>query len=173
MKPVFYKLIVCGVCALASGSIAKAQDTTTTGQSTYAQLSALTSQIAILKAQAQVAQLQQQIDQIKHAAGDGTNAQAPTVALPYGRGAVPVVTPPLGGGLPQVVSISGTGQRLTALVALPDGGEIEVAPGTSIGGGAVVQSISPNAVRVIQSGQLLALPFAGGGMNASVYTPGG
>lgn len=174
MKPFFYTLTACGFLAL--GSQARAQDSTT-DTSTYGQLSALTGQIAILKAQAQVAQLQQQIADAKRSES-ASAAPAPTpvftptqAAMPgYPPGLTPTpVAPVVTDTKPQVISISGAGQRLTALLQMSSGGEVEAGPGTPLGNGMVVQYITPSSVQVMQNGQLRVLPFAGGG----AYAPGG
>lgn len=172
MKPFFYTLIACGVGVFAFVPQARAQDSTP-DTSTYGQLSALTGQIAILKAQAQVAELQQQIASAKRSAdATTTTAPAPTQAsVPsYPQGGVPApVMPTVSDTKPQVVSISGRGQRLTALLQMPGGGEMEAAPGTPIGNGMTVEYITPNTVQIMQNGQVTVLPFAGGG----AYAPGG
>lgn len=172
MKPFFYTLVACGIVALALVPQARAQGSTTDSSSTYGQLSALTGQIAILKAQAQVAQLQQQIAAAKHSADRAgeppTSGQAGASA--YQSGGVPVpAMPAMGSAQPQVLSISGQGARLTALLQMPSGGQVEATPGTPLGGGMTVEYITPSAVQVIQNGQPVVLPFAGGGSSA----PGG
>lgn len=160
MKPFFYTLIACGIGVLVLAPQARAQDATT-DSTTYGQLSALTGQIAILKAQVQVAQLQQQIADAKKRA-DSTSAvpsSAQAGATGYPGGGVPV----LGNTQPQVLSISGQERRLTALIQMPGGGDVEATPGTPLGNGMVVEYITPSAVQIMRDGQLVVLPFAGSG----------
>lgn len=176
MKPFHYMLMACGLGVLACGPQARAQDATTNAQGTYGQLSDLISQIAILKAQLQVLQLKQQI---AASARDMSDLSAPASGpVPSAQAGVlpPPPTPTLGrlqsgapgasGTLelePHILSIAGQGEQLSALLLMPGGGEVQVVPGTLLGDGSMVKAISPQSVRVIQRGTLVALPFAGSG----------
>lgn len=163
MKPVFATVMACGITILIAHTQAKAQSMPESSTSTYGELSSLTSQIAILKAQAEVASLQQQIAETKKNTGN----------LAEQGGAVPQPPSARVNNLPQVLFISGRGQHLNALLLMPGGGEVEVKPGTPLGNGIVVQSLSMDSVYITQNGYFFALPFANSSMSNSAYTPGG
>lgn len=163
MKPVFATAIVCGIMIIIANTQVKAQSISKSNTSTYGELSSLTSQIAILKAQAEVATLEQQIAQTKKNT-DSFSEQGGTTSQPPSAQA---------NNLPQVLFISGRGKHLNALLLMPGGGEVEVRPGTPLGNGIVVQSLSMDSVYITQNRYFFALPFANSSMSNSAYTPGG
>lgn len=182
MKFFHYMLIASGLGVLVCASQAPAQTADAAG--TYGQLSSLVSQIAILKAQLQIVQLKQQI-----AASNremlGYSQSAQSMSVQPGLSATPSrlafdntrqeLSMPTGrSGLePHILSISGQGWRLSALLRMPDGGEVEAVPGTLLGDGLVVKAVSPDSVRVIQNGRLVALPFAASYASGRYFAPGG
>lgn len=171
MKPILSAFIACGILALVQNTQAKAQDSSPDNAPTYGELSSLTSQIAILKAQAEVADLQRQIAQTKRDTA-GLSGQGAVTSLPSLTQANNL-NEPLANNLPHVLEISGSGQRLSALLLMPGGGEIEVKPGTPLGNDVFVQSLSTDAVYISQNGYFFALPFANSGMSNSADAPGG
>lgn len=167
MKCSYYSLIAYGLTLLVWGTQAQAQAVSSVAApTTYGQLADLVSQIAILKAQIQVVQLQQQIETAKRGA-DGAFGTDIVPALPN----APPALKSSGRGFskPEIVSISGRGQNLTAILLMPDGGEVRVVAGTALGNGEHVRDVTPQAVQLSQDGKLIALPFIGG----SLYAPGG
>lgn len=167
MKLFYYSLLTCGLSFLVLEGAAKAQDASASAQSSsYGQLADLVSQIAILKAQMQVVQLQQQIEAAKRGtigvSGTGGVPPLPNTSSAANSGA-------MGYGSPEIISISGREGRLSAVLLMPGGSEVNVVAGTPVGNGAFVRSVSPQAVQLIQDGKLIALPFVGSGTLA----PGG
>uniref|UniRef100_E6QB51 Type IV pilus biogenesis protein PilP n=1 Tax=mine drainage metagenome TaxID=410659 RepID=E6QB51_9ZZZZ len=143
---------------------------------TVGELDALYSQIALLKGQLAVAKLKHGITEAGKPSGDeGTPFQS-TNQSPYGGipSAFPMGTSPLQGaspsqraarieGLPQVLSISGSGTDLTAQIAMPSGGETLVQTGAKVAGGFTVRSITAHGVNVSGKHGLESLPFAPSG----------
>lgn len=168
MKILCYCLISGGVLGLVLAAPAQAQ--TTAGQGTYGQLAALSDQIAILKAQAQIAQLQKEIITTKRetdlvATSRGSASSYPPGATPIQMPAAP------SDDEPHVISIAGRGWRLSAFLIMSNGAQIQVVPGTVLANGAMVQSISPDSVKVLQDGRIYALPFSGAGMSSTGLSP--
>lgn len=151
---------------------ARAQNTETQSPSTYGELSALTSQIAILKAQAAIANLKQQIAQTKRTTLDSAGQGDVPPSATAGQIDNPAPTDE-NANLPRILSISGEGKRLSALLLTPEGGEVEVKPGTPLGNGIIVQSLLTDAVYITKNGYFIALPFARSGVSNSPYAPGG
>lgn len=172
MKPIFAAFIACSVTTISANTQACAQSVSTPNTSTYGELSSLTSQIAILKAQAEIANLQQQIAQTKRSATN-LSGQGGIASIPSSTQSNSLSQPLASNNLPRVLFISGRGQHLSALLLTPGGGEIEVRPGTPLGNGIVVQSLSMDAVYITQNGYFFALPFADSSMSNSAYAPGG
>lgn len=186
MKPFHYMLIACGMGVLICGAQARAQDASTDPQGgAYGQLSSLISQITLLKAQLQVVQLKQQIAASARQISDASQP----VSSPLSRSPIGVLPPPpqlinkpQAGAAhtsnlvelePHILSIAGQGGQLSALLLMPGGGEVEVVPGTLLGDGSVVKAVSPQSVRVMQNGALVALPFAGTGGSSNIFMSGG
>ena len=130
----------------------------------------LQQQIAILTQQLKVAQLRQQIrdadakDDDANKAPVAAAAPSPPASTPIAASAAtaPASAPPPP-PLPQVVSISGAGNHLTAILLLPTGGEVVAYPAMGLPGGLTVHDVSPNGVHVMSGGELVDLPFEGSG----------
>lgn len=129
----------------------------------------LQQQIAILTQQLKVAQLQKQIRDADAKDDDTNKATLPSAAqtapapTPAPARATAAVAPPAPPPLPQVVSISGAGSHLTAVLLLPTGGEVVAYPAMGLPGGLTVHDVSPNGVHVMSGGDLVDLPFQGSG----------
>lgn len=129
---------------------------------TYGQLDALHDHIAILKEQLQIAKLKAGIAN----AGKPATTQALPGSISPGLG-IAENAPPSPGAvhrhratLPRVVSIDGRGARLSAVLLMPDGGEVIATPGLGLPGGLTVHDVSATGVRVMKAGTLFPLPFA-------------
>jgi type IV pilus biogenesis protein PilP len=120
----------------------------------------------LLKAQLEIAKLKQGITDAGRPSG--TSGPSPTGGIPSAFPMGASISPAAGPArLPQVLSISGSGANLSALLSMPNGGETLVRPGTKIAGGFTVRGITANGVEV--SSRLAAdrhgleeLPFAAG-----------
>ncbi len=130
------------------------------------ELDALHSQIALLKAQLEIAKLKQGITDAGKPSGAGSALPGGGFHSPFGAAAP---TNPLQGAsplqaasLPRVLSISGSGGNLSALLSMPDGGEMLVRPGMKLAGGMAVRRITANGVEVSGRHGLEGLPFAPG-----------
>ena len=126
----------------------------------YAQLATLNDRIALLKAQVQVAQLKQELSAASHTPITG---QAGIPGF-HPSDAPPPDTAQYG---PRILSISGRGTRLSALVQMPEGDQMMVVQGSTLSDGAVVESISPQSVMVSLNNHILFLPFASTALTAS------
>ena len=62
---------------------------------------------------------------------------------------------------PQVQMVSGVGNHLTAVIVLPNGGQVAARVGTTIPGVGQVKNISLNEVTVANKQQVINLPFVG------------
>lgn len=60
----------------------------------------------------------------------------------------------------QVAMVSGMGSNLTALITMPNGGQVVTRVGNHIAGIGQIKSISPNEVMVLDKQQTISLPFA-------------
>lgn len=154
MNKIFRIIVALGVCAYPLA--AKAQTAAPDAQTSYAQLAALNNQIALLKAQVQVAQLQQELAIANHGPimSQGRLPNLHTSSL------MPLISPDAMSDIPHILSISGRGRWLKALVQMPQGGEMMVVPGSMLSNGAIVQSITPQSVVVLLNNQRMSLPFS-------------
>ncbi|AHG19494.1 hypothetical protein Z042_07610 [Chania multitudinisentens RB-25] len=108
---------------------------------TVGDLEQLTAQNVLLAAQLQGEQLQRQL---RDSRNDG-QASSPAPVLPGTSTVAPAAAPKTAAG--KVLEISGTGQRLSARVALADGSVLEVVPGQVFPGtGLTVNSLSTAGV---------------------------
>lgn len=173
MKNFHFLLMTISLGIVAFCPSASAQDTTAAGQGTYGQLSALSDKIAILKAQAQIAQLQAEISAAKRNTDNSTmtsnhvSSYSPSIPRPFSA------NPANSDDIPHIISISGRGRRLSALLQTPQGAQIETVPGTILENGMMVKSISPTSVKVIENNQVFFLPFVGVEMSGANVQPGG
>jgi hypothetical protein len=72
--------------------------------------------------------------------------------------------------LPQIMSIEGRGMHLSAVLMMPDGGEVVASPGLPLTGGLTVHDINSAGVQVMQAGNLVSLPFeTGSGASEPVF----
>lgn len=123
------------------------------------ELDALHSQIALLKAQLEIAKLKQGITDAGKTAGAGS---AMTGGFPRQLSGMPSPTDfSQNASIPEVLSISGSGSNLSAVLSLPHGGELPVRPGMKVGE-LVVRSITANGVEVSGKHGVETLPFASG-----------
>ena len=99
-------------------------------------MESLRSEVALLKAQLDVAKARADLDAATHAASASMS------------------------GLPEIVSIYGTGVNLTAILSMPGGSRVRVAKGDRIAGGYKVASIDHSGVIVVRSKRRKALLFA-------------
>lgn len=158
------------VAVLILGNVAASAQDARPDQVDGQEIMQLQQQIAILEQQLKVAQLRKQIrdadakdDDASKAAAAASSPQAP---MPLAARAAPVVapsSPPPAPQLPQVVSISGAGSHLTAVLLLPTGGEVVAYPAMGLPGGLTVHDVGPNGVHVMSGGELVDLPFEGSG----------
>lgn len=109
---------------------------------TVLELGQIQSEIAILKAKLELAKLKSGIS--KSSGGGAVLAQEPE------------------GALPQVMTVQGMGNDLTADIALPDGGVQTVRKGSPLGNMRVV-SVTRDGVSVSRHGRVETLPFSDGG----------
>ncbi|MDD2859892.1 MAG: type IV pilus biogenesis protein PilP [Acidiphilium sp.] len=132
-----------------------------TPSTTISQLDALHDQIAVLKQQLQIAKLKAGISDAGKS-GSGASAATPTgfPGIGYGqpRQSAPVTSAPQA-SMPRVVSIDGRGSSLSAVLMMPDGGEVVATPGLGLGDGLTVHDVTASGVRVMKAGNLLPLPF--------------
>lgn len=157
------------VLALGNASVA-AQDASP-GPVDGHEIMQLQQQIAILEQQLKVAQLQKQIREAAAKDDDASKAAAaassPQAPMPLAARAAPAVAPsnppPAPPPLPQIVSISGAGNHLTAILLLPTGGQVVAYPAMGLPGGLTVHDVGPNGVHVMSGGELVDLPFEGSG----------
>lgn len=128
---------------------------------TISQLDALHDQIAVLKQQLQIAKLKAGISDAGKS-GSGSSSATPTgfPGIGYGqpRQPAPVTSAPPA-SMPRVVSIDGRGSSLSAVLMMPDGGEVVATPGLGLGDGLTVHDVTASGVRVMKAGNLLPLPF--------------
>lgn len=159
MNKICHILLAAGLYTLPFSLAAQAQVHAPTEdvQSSYAQLTSLNDQIALLKAQLQIAQLQQQLAVASHSS---TTVQSGVPAFPSS-----VIPPPTftdtTQNIPQILSISGRGKRLSAILQMPQGNEITVVPGTTLEDGAIVRYITPQTVMILLNNKTLYLAFSG------------
>ncbi len=146
------------------------------GNATVSQLDALHDQIAVLKQELEVAKLKAGI---KNAGNPNASMAPPALTgfpgLAYGQPPRPATTIPQRPShtLPRIVAIDGRGTRLSALLLMPDGGEIVAKPGLGLGDGLTVHDITASGVRVMKAGDLVPLPFVGNRDNAPARTDQG
>lgn len=150
--------------ALALADPASPSTTTTT----ISQLDSLNDQIALLKQELQIAKLKAGIK----SAGDTSTREpaAPTGIPGVGLGQLPrpaSVQPAPQDTMPRIVSIDGRGSRLSAILIMPDGGEIVATPGLGLGDGLTVHDVTASGVNVMKAGNLLPLPFISAQSSAS------
>jgi type IV pilus biogenesis protein PilP len=122
----------------------------------YRQLDELRSQNAILTETLKNAKLKNDISNV------GTNPiSQPGMTLggplSYQGSAQSGASAPLSG---QVQMVSGSENKLTALISLSNGGRVTVRVGSNIAGVGVVKSISKDEVMVASKTQIISLPFA-------------
>lgn len=122
----------------------------------YRQLDELRSQNAILTETLKNAKLKNDINSV------GTNPIGqPGLALggpsSYQGSAQSGAAAPLSA---QVQMVSGSENKLTALISLSNGGRVTVRVGSNIAGVGVVKSISKDEVMVASKTQIISLPFA-------------
>lgn len=135
-----------------------------TPSTTISQLDALHDQIAVLKQELQIAKLKAGISNAGKS-GSGSSPTTPTgfPGIGYGQPQQPVAATPAPQALmPRVVSIDGRGSRLSAVLMMPDGGEVVATPGLGLGDGLTVHDVTASGVRVMKGGNLLPLPFVSG-----------
>ncbi|MHB8850086.1 MAG: type IV pilus biogenesis protein PilP [Acidithiobacillus ferriphilus] len=133
---------------------------------TIGELDVMYSQIVLLKGQLAVAKLKRGITDAGNPSGTaGTPLQGVNIPSAFPMGTTPLqgANPLQAAGtedLPQVLSISGSGNDLTAQIAMPSGGETLVQTGAKVAGGFTVRSITANGVEVSGKRGLESLPFA-------------
>lgn len=169
MKISNFYLIIFGLGITSLCSLAQAQDTTTVAQGTYGQLSALSDKIAILKAQAQITKLQEEISTNKRGADSSmtTSSRIQT----YNSATKPTFYSNANNA-PYIISISGRGRRLSTILQMPQGAQVEAFRGTTLQNGMTVESITPTSVQVIKNNEIFFLPFAGVEINSNNTQPG-
>jgi type IV pilus biogenesis protein PilP len=120
------------------------------------------SEAALLKAQLEIAKLKAEIAKAKSGKLDSGPAQAVSGYPVPGSGPFPMVAPHAGTestSLPRILGISGTGSRLTATLALPDGGTISVQAGQSLPPYGRVTRITDRGVFIAHDRKVEPLPF--------------
>ncbi|MGE4482973.1 type IV pilus biogenesis protein PilP [Acidocella sp.] len=141
---------------LALADPAPASNKTTT----ISQLDALNAQIAVLKQELQIAKLKAGI---KNAGNPSTGESAAPTGFPgvaFGKPPQPASAAPAPQDtMPRIVSIDGRGTRLSAVLMMPDGGEIVATRGLGLGDGLTVHDVTASGVNVMKAGNLLPLPF--------------
>ena len=125
------------------------------------ELDALHSQIALLKAQLEIAKLKQGITDAGKPGGAGSAMTGGGFPQQFSGMPAPMNSS-RNARLPEVLSISGSGGNLSALLSMPDGGEMLVRPGMKIAGDMAVRGITANGVEVSGRHGLEGLPFASG-----------
>uniref|UniRef100_E6QGP6 Type IV pilus biogenesis n=1 Tax=mine drainage metagenome TaxID=410659 RepID=E6QGP6_9ZZZZ len=131
---------------------------------TTGQIDALNGRIAVLEAQLKIAKLKASIKKEKGGGAAGASAipfqSAPYYPAPATTSGRVRVMP--GAALPRVESITGAGDRLSAMVSLPDGGQRIVTTGSRLPGGLVVRAVTPSGVEVSGKGKDQWLSFVNG-----------
>lgn len=114
-------------------------------------MESLRSEVAVLKAQLDVAKARADLDTALHAASASMS------------------------GLPEIVSIYGTGSSLSAILSMPDGSRVRVAKGDRIHGGYRVDAIDHSEVivgRGKKRSALLFAPYSQSGQTQATGQPG-
>ncbi|MHB1098829.1 MAG: type IV pilus biogenesis protein PilP [Burkholderiales bacterium] len=139
-------------CASASAIAAKAPPAGATQPgATVETMESLRSEVAVLKAQLDVAKARADLDTALHAASASMS------------------------GLPEIVSIYGTGSSLSAILSMPDGSRVRVAKGDRIHGGYRVDAIDHSEVivgRGKKRSALLFAPYSQSGQTQATGQPG-
>lgn len=156
-------LLLASTCLLVPATSFAKPAASSGGNTTISQLDALHDQIAVLKQELEVAKLKAGI---KNAGSPNASmASPPPTGLAYSQPPRPATTIAQRPShtLPRIVAIDGRGTRLSALLLMPDGGEIMAKPGLGLGDGLTVHDITASGVRVMKAGDLVPLPFVGSG----------
>jgi len=193
LRNTLFAALLCGVAVPAAfagtGGDGGAAETVSTPapsapSDTLGALAQAQSEAALLKAQLEIAKLKAEIKKVEsgksgsHQNQTATGYPAP-VSSPFPM-AEPLVGAP-SSRLPRVLGISGTGSRLTATLALPDGGTLSVRPGQNLPPYGRVTRITDRGVSMTHAGKVEPLPFVsslssgsaggGGGFGASPGIP--
>lgn len=157
--------LLSALVSMLGPCFARANSPSTSATSTTVrQLDTLHDQIAVLKEELQIAKLKAGI---KDAGKAGPRTSASTSsgfpAFSYGPPALPRASTVVSHHepMPRIVSIDGRGSQLSAVLTMPDGGEVVVTPGMGLGDGLTVHDITAAGVRIIHGGKLLPLSFIG------------
>jgi len=125
----------------------------------FHQLDVLRSQNAVLAESVKNKELRNKLNESEAKSSPNPGPQGSAVQSP-------VSTPSA-----QVLMVSGMGNNLTALISLPNGGQVAVKTGNTIPGVGLVKFISLNEVTVSRNQQIINLPFASD--SSQGFMPGG
>jgi len=171
LRNTLFAALVCGVAVPAAfagtGGDGGAADTVSTPapsapSATLGALAQAQSEAALLKAQLEIAKLKAEIKKVE-SGKSGSHQNQTAIGYP-----APVSSPfpmaePLVGApssrLPRVLGISGMGSRLTATLALPDGGTLSVRPGQNLPPYGRVTRITYRGVFLAHDRKVEPLPF--------------
>ena len=171
LRNALFAALVCGVTVPAAfagpSGDGDAADTVSAPapsvpSATLGALAQAQSEAALLKAQLEIAKLKAEIQKVKSGKSDsGPKPSATGYPAPLSS-PFPMAEPLAGAQssrMPRVLGISGTGSRLTATLALPDGGTLSVQPGQNLPPYGRVTRITDRGVFLAHDRKVEPLPF--------------